>query len=72
VFSNLDRIQIIKGWIDDAGERQKRVYDVAVLGGYPSAAGESVTRRLRKFFCEAASPCQAQIRETPPFGQDLA
>jgi hypothetical protein len=33
VFSNLDRIQIIKGWIDDAGERQKRVYDVAVLGG---------------------------------------
>ncbi len=27
---NLDRIQIIKGWIDDDGERQERVYDVAV------------------------------------------
>jgi hypothetical protein len=56
VFSNLDRIQIIKGWIDDAGERQKRVYDVAVLGGYPSAAGESVTRRLRKFYATPWKP----------------
>jgi len=27
---NLDRIQIVKGWIDAAGERQERVYDVAV------------------------------------------
>jgi hypothetical protein len=30
---NLDRIQIIKGWIDEAGERQERVYDVAVSDG---------------------------------------
>jgi hypothetical protein len=30
---NLDRIQIIKGWIDDQGERQERVYDVAVSDG---------------------------------------
>jgi hypothetical protein len=30
---NLDRIQIIKGWIDDSGERQERVYDVAVSDG---------------------------------------
>jgi hypothetical protein len=30
---NLDRIQIIKGWIDDNGERQERVYDVAVSDG---------------------------------------
>ena len=27
---NLDRIQIVKGWVDDAGERQERIYDVAV------------------------------------------
>jgi len=26
---NLDRIQIVKGWVDSAGERQERVYDVA-------------------------------------------
>lgn len=30
---NLDRIQIIKGWIDDKGERQEKVYDVAVSDG---------------------------------------
>ena len=26
---NLDRIQIVKGWIDNKGERQERIYDVA-------------------------------------------
>jgi hypothetical protein len=30
---NLDRLQIIKGWIDSNGERQERVYDVAVSDG---------------------------------------
>jgi hypothetical protein len=30
---NLDRVQIVKGWIDDAGERQERIYDVAVSDG---------------------------------------
>jgi hypothetical protein len=25
---NLDRIQIVKGWVDDAGDRQEKVYDV--------------------------------------------
>jgi hypothetical protein len=26
---NLDRIQIVKGWVDSAGARQEKVYDVA-------------------------------------------
>ena len=30
---NLDRIQIIKGWVDKKGERQERIYDVAVSDG---------------------------------------
>jgi hypothetical protein len=30
---SLDRVQIIKGWIDDKGDRQERVYDVAVSDG---------------------------------------
>ncbi|KPK09118.1 MAG: hypothetical protein AMS20_01005 [Gemmatimonas sp. SG8_28] len=30
---NLDRIQIVKGWLDANGERQERVYDVAVSDG---------------------------------------
>ncbi|MEO9574498.1 MAG: DUF3604 domain-containing protein [Tateyamaria sp.] len=30
--ANLDRVQIIKGWIDESGETFERIYDVAVSG----------------------------------------
>jgi hypothetical protein len=30
---NLDRVQIIKGWVDSGGGRHERVYDVAVSDG---------------------------------------
>ena len=29
ISGNLDRIQIVKGWVDGRGERQEKVYDVA-------------------------------------------
>jgi hypothetical protein len=35
VDANLDRIQVIKGWIDSAGETHERVFDVAASGGRP-------------------------------------
>jgi hypothetical protein len=31
--ANLDRIQVIKGWLDEDGNTQERIYDVAVSGG---------------------------------------
>jgi hypothetical protein len=31
--ANLDRIQIIKGWLDASGKTQERIYDVAVSDG---------------------------------------
>lgn len=30
--ANLDRIQVIKGWIDASGETHERIYDIAVSG----------------------------------------
>lgn len=30
---NLDRIQVVKGWLDEDGQTQERVYDVAWSGG---------------------------------------
>jgi hypothetical protein len=29
----LDRLQVIKGWLDSEGNPQERVYDIAVAGG---------------------------------------
>lgn len=31
--ANLDRVQIIKGWVDKSGKAQQRIYDVAVSDG---------------------------------------
>ena len=31
--ANLDRVQIIKGWLDGNGETHERIYDVAVSDG---------------------------------------
>jgi hypothetical protein len=31
--SNLDRVQVIKGWLDDKGETNERIYDIAVSDG---------------------------------------
>jgi hypothetical protein len=31
--ANLDRVQVIKGWVDGKGDRHERIYDVAVSDG---------------------------------------
>jgi hypothetical protein len=31
--ANLDRVQIVKGWLDDAGQTHEQIYDVAVSDG---------------------------------------
>ena len=39
--ANLDRIQIIKGWIDESGKQQSKIYDVALSGDRkPGADGK--------------------------------
>jgi hypothetical protein len=36
--ANLDRIQVVKGWLNEAGERREKVYDVALSDGRKPAA----------------------------------
>lgn len=33
IGANLDRIQVVKGWLGKDGQKQERIYDVAVSGG---------------------------------------
>ena len=33
IGANLDRVQVVKGWVDKEGERQERIFDVAVSDG---------------------------------------
>jgi len=41
IGANLDRLQIIKGWMDDSGDLQEKVYDVAWSGDRePDASGK--------------------------------
>jgi len=39
--ANLDRIQIVKGWLDAAGEIHEKVYDVAVSDGRKIVSGKA-------------------------------
>ncbi|MEP0189035.1 MAG: DUF3604 domain-containing protein [Erythrobacter sp.] len=51
--ANLDRVQIVKGWVDASGETQERVYDVVWsdqdarprAGGKVPAVGDTVDRK---------------------------
>lgn len=31
--ANLDRVQVIKGWLDGSGQTQEKIYNVALSGG---------------------------------------
>ena len=48
--ANLDRVQVIKGWLDAAGKPQEKVYDVAWSGN-------------RKTGCQGQIACGGQHRQ---------
>ena len=72
--ANLDRIQIIKGWLDSDGETHERIYDVAVSDGRDIGADGSC-RGMRSATQSILQPQVIPIRSasallTAHIGQD--
>lgn len=55
--ANLDRVQVVKGWLDASGELQEQVYDVVwsdmdkriLTGGKVPAVGDTVDRKTAEY-----------------------
>ncbi|MFV0277029.1 MAG: DUF3604 domain-containing protein [Parahaliea sp.] len=71
---NLDRLQIIKGWVDAAGTARERVYDVKVSGGrkpgndgrYPPV-GNTVDPQTARYRNDIGEAELAVVWEDPDF-----
>jgi hypothetical protein len=76
--ANLDRVQIIKGWLDDDGELHERVYDAAVSGGRTIAedgrarepVGNTVDIENATFTNTIGSTTLAAVWSDPDFDPD--
>lgn len=75
---NLDRIQIVKGWLDDRGRRQEKVYDVAWSGdrqpgtdGKLPAVGDTVDVASATWTNTIGDPELITVWTDPDFDPDL-
>ena len=60
--ANLDRVQVVKGWVDQDGETHERVFDIAVSDG--RAIDESFAKRAWAWMDEgdAAEALPSRVR----------
>ena len=58
IDANLDRIQIVKGWVDDKGQPQEKIYDVALSDDRTIGADGRAQRR-------SATPWTSRMRLGP-------
>ncbi len=80
IGANLDRIQIVKGWIDANGERQERIFDVVVSGDRTIDAdgrcrtpvGNTVDLESATWSNTIGAPEMIQVWEDPDFDPDLS
>ena len=71
---NLDRIQVVKGWVDEAGEAHERIYDaawsgersLAADGGLP-AVGNTVDLATARYTNTIGAPQLRVVWEDPDF-----
>jgi len=76
--ANLDRVQVVKGWIDSDGNTQEKVYDVAWAGdreindaGKLPAVGNSVDITTGHYTNDIGAPQLATVWEDPDFDPAL-
>lgn len=72
--ANLDRVQIVKGWLDAQGEARERVFDVAWSGdrqpgvdGRLPAVGDTVDRETARYDNSIGSAELARVWRDPAF-----
>ena len=68
--ANLDRIQIIKGWLDDDGSTQERVFDVALSDGRTDgsvAVGSSVDLQTGEYTNDIGDVALVAYWQDPDF-----
>jgi len=72
--ANLDRVQVIKGWLDAAGEQHEQVYDAAWAGdrapdadGRLPPVGDTVDRRTAQYANTIGAPELAGVWTDPDF-----
>jgi len=64
-WANLDRIQIIKGWLDTDGRAKERIYDIAVSGDRKIGADGRARRIMREPFAGRTGKRRADIHVWP-------
>ena len=71
---NLDRVQIIKGWLDDSGKAREKVYDIAWAGdrartqdGKLTAVGDTVNRKTASYENTIGVPELVTVWRDPEF-----
>lgn len=77
--ANLDRVQIIKGWIDDGGNTQEHVHDIAWSGarkrntdGSISTVGSTVDERTALYTNDIGAITLQSTWQDPDFNPDQA
>jgi hypothetical protein len=73
--ANLDRVQIVKGWVDGSGQAQERIYDVVwsdmakrvVTGGKVPTVGNTVDSATATYANSIGAPTLAAVWSDPDF-----
>jgi hypothetical protein len=72
--ANLDRVQVIKGWVDSSGDAHEQIYDVAWSGdrsqgpdGKVPAVGNTVNLETASYGNDIGAPQLAAVWQDPAF-----